>query len=158
MEQAVLNSYVRFLELDERQIAASRAAWAVIEPRMPELIDRFYDHLFSSDFTHVFFGKDVSAIKRAQIRYWRGLFSGAFDSNYNQHVSKVGEKHQAAGVTLSHYIGSYAWFSEKFFRIIAECTPPEGFTRNQLLVATNKIIYLDMMIAHDRFSVVVLDA
>lgn len=142
-----IERYMELLALDHSQIRSAHAAWVAIEPHMPKLIDEFYEHLFAAGLEDTFRGKNIPVIKKAQHSYWRSLFLGEFDTVYQAHVDKIGSKHRAAGVGLTEYIGAYAWFSERFFQIIGRYSPPKPHRRYALLVATNKLIYLDMMIA-----------
>lgn len=147
----------KFVGLTRQDQLAAHAAWQVIHPLMPMLLDKFYEHLDANGLHHIFRGKSISTIKSKQIEYWEQLFSGNVDRTYDLQVSALAAKHQAVGVDLSHYIGSYAWFSQRFFQIIADCRPVPEFGKNQMLTAVNKLIYLDMMLAQDSFSIVMLD-
>ena len=142
-----IGRYSRILGLDASQIDAAGAAWTVIGPHMPGLVEDFYEHLFANGYGNAFAERDIGRLKRSQHDYWRTLFSGAFDAAYRSHVHKIGSKHCDAGVGVADYIASYGWFSERFFRIIARHEPPPPFQRHSLLIAMNKVMYLDMMIA-----------
>ncbi|MCG8560644.1 MAG: protoglobin domain-containing protein [Hyphomicrobiales bacterium] len=160
MDQQITKDVRRFaglLGLDAAQLEAAKAAWAEIEPHMPDLIEAFYAHLFANDLHIIFEGRDLPRLKAAQLGYWSALFAGGFDAAYKTHVVKINVQHYAAGVDLSDYIAAYAWFSERFADIIARCDPPKPFERNDLLMATNKVIYLDMMIAAASLETTFLD-
>ena len=119
--------YMRFIGFERDQIETSTVAWAIIEPNMATLVDRFYDHLFAIGLQSKFGGKDLTALKRNQLSYWQTLFTGDFDANYRTHVGYIAEKHRAANVDLTDYIGSYAWFSQRFHMIIEDSAPPKPF-------------------------------
>ena len=142
-----LDGYLQFLALVLAEIKAAAAAWSIIEPHMQGLVEQFYDHLFSIGLATFFKDVNLTRLKQKQRAYWGALFVGKFDQIYRMHIDKIGAQHDAAGVKLTDYIGSYAWFSERFFKIISRSSPPIPYQRHTLLIATNKIIYLDMMIA-----------
>ena len=135
------------LGLDAVQVETARVAWSIIKPKMKDLVEQFYVHLLSTDAKRLFEGKNLQAIKNAQITYWNALFAGRFEPAYQTHVNLIWERHRAAGVDMTRYIGAYAWFSERFFQILAQSDPPAPYGRYSLLSAVNKVIYLDMMIA-----------
>ncbi|GAB4237893.1 MAG: hypothetical protein Kow0032_23980 [Methyloligellaceae bacterium] len=142
-----LEHYKALLSIDSAQIERCKAAWSVIEPHMAKLVEAFYAHLFANNMDVHFVKKDIAKIKKAQFRYWERLFNGEFDTVYKTYALTVRIKHLEAGVTLSDYVAAYGWFSEQFFRIIALNDPPKPHHRGALIVATNKVIYLDLMIA-----------
>lgn len=152
-----IERYTKLLALTPSEINAAKAAWTEIEPHMPDLVERFYDHLFANDLELIFEGVDIPRLKRSQQNYWRTLFQGGFDVAYEAHVSKIKMKHHAAGVELSHYVAAYGWFSERFFDIIARSELTGPFGRDDLLVATNKVLYLDMMIAAGSLEAAFID-
>lgn len=152
-----IGRYSRILGLSTSQVDAAGAAWTVIAPHMPDLVEDFYAHLFANGNHHVFADRNVGRLKRSQHHYWRTLFSGSFDAAYRSHIHTIGVKHRDAGVGLADYIASYGWFSERFFRIIARHEPPAPFQRHSLLIAMNKVMYLDMMIAAASLEVGVVD-
>ena len=152
-----IERYTKLLALTPAEIDAAKVAWAEIEPHMPDLVEQFYEHLFANDVDLIFEGVDVPRLKLSQQAYWRTLFQGGFDAAYEAHVSKINIKHHAAGVELSHYVAAYGWFSERFFDIIARSELTGPFGRDDLLVATNKILYLDMMIATSSLEATFID-
>lgn len=142
-----LNEHIRFLDLNDVEVKAAKVAWDLIEPHFPAMLDDFYDHLFDVGLKHLFNNKDVDYIKRSQHKYWARLFSGEFTSAHIRHVESIGKRHHKANVRFSEYVGTYAWLSTRFFDIIAQSTPPAPYRRRALIVAVNKVMYLDMMIA-----------
>lgn len=149
--------YLKRLEIDERTIEHARAAWSIIGPRLPRLIDRYYDHLFATGCGDYFANADVSKIKVAQYAYWQSLFAGEFDAAYRAHTGRIGDRHRAFGVDLTLYIGAYAWFSQHLFRLIARASPPQPIKTHDIFVATNKLIYLDLILATKGADAVILD-
>ena len=139
--------HLKRLAIDEKTIEHAKAAWTVIRPHLPRLIDEFYRHLFATGGSVYFRDVQLPKIKISQFTYWRSLFSGEFDAAYQAHAGRIGSKHRRAGIELSHYIAAYSWFSEHLFRLIARVPPPKPLRTHDVFVATNKIIYLDMIIA-----------
>jgi len=142
-----IDRYLNLLALDAEQVERAKAAWTIIDPHMPDLIEQFYEHLLETSSKRLFESKDLSAIKSAQLIYWRALFAGKFEPAYQTHVNLIWERHRAAGVQMTDYIAAYAWFSERFFQLIDQANPAEPDKRRSLLTAVNKVIYLDMIIA-----------
>jgi len=142
-----IDRYLNLLVLDAQQVERAKAAWTIIDPHMPDLIERFYEHLLETSSKRLFESKDLYAIKSAQLVYWQALFAGKFEPAYQTHVNLIWERHRATGVHMTDYIATYAWFSERFFQYIDQAHPADPDKRQSLLKAINKVIYLDMMIA-----------
>lgn len=152
-----IQHFANLLSLDAPRLDAAKVARGVIEPHMPALIEAFYEHLFANGLLQVFEGRDLSRLKGAQHRYWNALLAGGFDGAYEAHVLKINMQHYAAGVDLSDYIAAYAWFSARFTEILARTEPPHPFARNDLPVAVNKVIYLDITISAVSLEAAVLE-
>ena len=139
--------HLKRLEIDDRTIEHARVAWTIIKPKLPRLIDQFFGYLSATGGGDYFRDADIPKIKVGQYAYWRSLFSGEFDEVYRAHTGRIGERHRAFGVDLTYYICAHAWFSEHLFRVIARAAPPAPIKTHDVFMATNKIIYLDLILA-----------
>lgn len=146
---AALRQYLDILEISRPAIERTRAAWQILAPEMPALIDEFFESLFAKGYHPAFAGKSIDKIKAGQLAYWARLFAGGFEMAVGAHAQRIGMKHRDANIGVADYVASYAWFSGRFFQIIARSTPPPRYRRDELLDAVNRLIYLDIIIALD---------
>ena len=145
------------LGIDDTTLKHARAAWTMIEPQLPQMILEFFQHLANTGGAGQMANVNLERLRDTQFAYWRSLFAGAFDEAYQAQVDPIGSVHRKAGIGLSKYIAAYAWFSERFFNLIARTDPPPQTSKHAVFIATNKIIYLDMVLAAKSAEIVFVD-
>ena len=145
------------LSIDDTTLMHATAAWTIIRDQLPGMIEEFYEHLYARGAGAYIENVDRSCLKARQFEYFRSLFAGEFDRAYQAHTDPIADKHRRAGVDLSLYIAAYGWFSERLFKLIATHTPPPPSTQHDVFLATNKLMYFDMILAAKGAEIVVLD-
>src|SRR3569833_452196 len=98
---------MRFMQISNATGEALREFWKVIEPKLPEILDGFYNHLASEPELAKLVGNQTPRLKQAQGSHWARLFAGHFDDTYMDSVRTIGLTHNRIGLEPRWYIGGY---------------------------------------------------
>lgn len=147
-----LDRFADFLEITDSDRSAAAAAWTVIAPEFPKLVEAFYAHLGTSELGAPLDGHDIESLKLRQHAYWSALFSGDTGADYLARSHAIARRHIAVGVPISSYVGAYGWFNERLFTLIVRHAHVDGRRKQAMLTALNKLIFLDMMILAEAYS------
>ncbi|MCE1236662.1 MAG: globin-coupled sensor protein [Hyphomicrobiales bacterium] len=134
-----------------------REAWKTIEPSLPAVLKRFYDHVRSEPNLAALVGARVEDLARAQTRHWARVFSGAFDEDYARSVDAIGRAHHRIGLEPRWYIAGYQYVLNEITVLLVE---KAGLRKGRLarsLVAVNKAVMLDMDIAISVYQAILLE-
>lgn len=118
--------------------------WAVVEPRLDEVLTRFHGHLRSVPELMRLTGNRSADLSRAQRTHWARLFTGRFDADYVRSVRAVGLAHHRIGLEPRWFIGGYSFVLGDFTRILVEAA---GWRRTGLaerLAALDQALLFDM--------------
>jgi methyl-accepting chemotaxis protein len=151
-DQSNIAEKLKFLGMDEQQLAALRAARPMIESSLGVALDRFYAHASANPETARHF-RDASHIKHAkqkQVDHWSLIATGNFDQSYIDGVTRIGKVHAKLGLEPQWYIGGYSLIMEEVVKTIVE-TELGGFGRGKkarttasAIAAVLKAAMLDM--------------
>jgi hypothetical protein len=138
---------LRFLEIDEHDIVELQQARQYIEPKMDQMLERFYAHILSyPEFEALF--EDEESIDRArasQKAHWLSeLFGGRFKSSYFNKADRIGRAHARIGLAPSWYIGSYSKMLNEFIECICTEANKEGRPPCETVQAVCKAVLLDV--------------
>lgn len=152
MSETVMETRLRFFELDDKQRATLRAAKPILERSIGPALDRFYERAKITPETARFFRDDahIASAHSAQIRHWMHIVDAQFDDDYYQSVRRIGEVHARIGLEPRWYIGGYAMIMEELIHAVARATPAWkrlfsfGPSCAELTAALTKAAMLDM--------------
>ncbi|GGE93587.1 hypothetical protein GCM10007285_21520 [Stappia taiwanensis] len=151
-----VRDWIDFMELSPGDLQSLADAWALVSPRMPQILDGFYKCRIVSGQKWRMKGLSLERLKASQFSYWEVLFSGVLDERYRGRVRLVASRHFQAGVTMADYIASYGWFLNAFEREIAALEPC-GKRRAALMASVRRAVFLDMTFAVSACHVAYVD-
>ncbi|MBT3925733.1 MAG: globin-coupled sensor protein [Rhodospirillaceae bacterium] len=137
---------LEFLQIDGETRAELPKIFEIVKPELPELLDKFYDHLATIPALAAMIGEhsDVSTLKAAQTTHWQALFSGAFDEEYIARVTRIGRAHNRIGLEPRWYMAGYSFVLTHLTAILSRHF---GRKSQRLQAATNavtKALFFDM--------------
>jgi archaellum component FlaC len=142
-----LATRLRFLRVTPSTATALRELWNLIEPKLPAILDDFYQHLMSEPNLKAMLADKIPALKRAQTAHWRRLFAGNFDAEYYAGVRTIGLTHHKIGLEPRWYVGGYAFVLERLQDIAISAYHWSPRNRRGAIAALNASVMLDMDIA-----------
>jgi rsbT co-antagonist protein RsbR len=165
MRATTHTEYMRRLKLDAEEVASRRQYFDVrqedlerllelrplVVRHMPDMVDGFYRLLLDHPRTREFLQDPalVARLKRAQERYFLGLFDGRCDLPYVEDRLRVGFIHEQVGLPLKWYLGAYNRYLELTavaFR--AELSPEDALAAQTSL---RKLVFFDTALAVDTY-------
>ena len=75
-----------------------REFWKLIEPRLPQILDAFYQHIQAVPQLAGMVGSQIPRLKQAQGAHWARLFTGRFVEANMQGVRTIGLTHSRIGL------------------------------------------------------------
>ena len=142
-----LATRVRFLRITPSTTAVLRELWKIVEPKLPAILDEFYEHVTSEPALKAMVGSKVPTLKRAQTEHWHRLFAGNFDAEYYQSVNGIGLMHHKIGLEPRWYIGGYAFVLDQLAEIAITTNRWSPRRLHDTIAALNASVMLDMDIA-----------
>jgi signal transduction histidine kinase len=143
-------SIKRYLEFTAEDAARLVAARKIYGPAIPEIADRFYDHLLAFPATRDLLRvADVAGrLKAQQQLYLESLGGGAYGAEYLAHRLRIGLVHERIGLAPRWYIGAYwLYFREMIERILGGAPAAEKARFSSLL----KVFLLDMILVTESY-------
>ncbi len=98
---------VRFMRISAGDDKLLRDFWQIVEPKLPAILEGFYQHAASEPRLQAMVGAKIPQLKRAQTLHWQRLFTGALDAGYYDSVHTIGQMHHKIGLEPRWYIGGY---------------------------------------------------
>ncbi len=98
---------LRFARIDSETTATLRAFWPAVDRKMPEILERFYNHLFAVPQLAALIGDRRTSLKQAQRTHWERLFHNNFDEAYMQGIHRIGLAHKNIGLEPRWYMAAY---------------------------------------------------
>lgn len=138
---------LRFMEITGDTGLALKELWTIVEPRLPAILDEFYDHLASEPELVPLVGAQSQRLKQAQHRHWALLFSGTFDSEYMQSIRTVGLTHNRVGLEPRWYVASYKFVLNRLAEVAIEKYRRSPAKLSRAISALNAAALLDMELA-----------
>ena len=144
----------RFLQFDERDIAALRDVHALLDAQRDTFSDHFYDHLLAFPRMRELLGDSAATarLRQAQARYFSSLTAGEYGDAYVRERLRVGATHQRIGLDPKWYIGAYRKYLSELFGMLWQKLEhePERFMAG--CDAVLKIVCFDMGLALDTYA------
>jgi methyl-accepting chemotaxis protein len=110
---------LKFYGLDAIAQNDLKAAYELISPHLPGIVDTFYRHVLSTPETAaVLAGHSVSRLKEAQARHWSTLFTGGFGRDYVERARAIGRAHVRIGLDQQWHFGGYAILLDAFMHAL----------------------------------------
>lgn len=142
-----------YVKLTDEDRDALRKLETMISPKLPEIIDRFYEHLQSFPFcqSFLFDSQHIHMLKAAQLEYFRELLKGNFDAQYYANRRVVGDSHVQRGMHPKWYLGGYAFYCDLLFPILQNIYQGDSRQMLSAQIALIKTFFLDIQIAIESY-------
>lgn len=109
----------RFDTFEARHRELQAEIWAIVEPQLNPMLDRFYTAV--RDVPHL--AKLVQGryehLKKAQGAHWRRLFTQGFDQAYAESIRRIGLAHARVGLDPGWYMSGYRMVTGEIIAMIA---------------------------------------
>jgi ABC-type transporter Mla subunit MlaD len=142
-----LTTRMRFMRITPASTEVLRAFWQIVEPKLPAILDGFYQHVTSEPQLRKLVGDDIPRLERAQTAHWRRLFAGKFDAAYYEGVHAIGLLHCKIGLEPRWYIGGYAYVLDRLTRLAVRAHRWSPAKLCAVIAAVNASVMLDMDVA-----------
>ena len=86
----------------------------------------------------------ISGLKAAQTAHWQALFSGAFDAEYIERVTRIGRTHNCIGLELRWCMAGYSFALAEITKILAQRFRKKTGRFEAAVTAVSKALFLDM--------------
>ena len=137
---------LRFMRVTDKTGVALREFWKLVEPKLPEILDAFYNHVAMVPQLSSMVGNQIPRLKMAQGSHWQRLFSGTFDEAYMHGVRTIGMTHARIGLDPRWYIGGYLLVLNRLAEI-ATANYRNAQRCAEVVGAVNTAVLMDMEIA-----------
>lgn len=113
---------LNFLEINEKNIETGQEFFEVLSKKFPEVLDHFYAHINGQKETAEIIGDQsrIPSLKSAQSSHWGKLFSGSFDQDYFDSISRIGHVHEKIGLEPKWYLGGYSLVINEIIKLAIE--------------------------------------
>ncbi|WP_370677831.1 protoglobin domain-containing protein [Pleomorphomonas sp. PLEO] len=139
--------HTKAYSIDEAASAELRAAWAILDPKMGDILSVFYQRWEREPKLAGLVRGRVDHLKKAQYDHWKRLFSARFDRDYFESVHRVGLAHVRIGLEPHWYISGYNHVLEQISAILGQRARFSGAKAARMISAVTKAVMLDMDIA-----------
>jgi len=145
----------RFLDAGKFSGDQSHAVWSAIEPRLPEVLSRFYESIANepdlADRLGVN-GEMVPALKSAQTKHWEHIFTNELDVDFEGRAVRVGEAHVRVGISAPWYLASYGRLMQDLIpAVIAKhrFSPAKQTLALQTMISR---LFADMVLSYEAYE------
>ena len=119
----------------------------LIEPKLPELTDKFYAQLENNHITAVYLEGRVEGLKTTHIQWMKELFSMEFNEDYIKSLWNIGRVHARIGIPPLFVSASMSFLRSEFPKFItAEDANAVGCTQVELISSVLKILDINHFI------------
>lgn len=140
---------LKFLMINEATQGWLKQAKTVVLPKLPDILDKFYDHVGQLPQLRALFGDGsrISQIKNIQQQHWSNLFNGTFDESYMQQVQTIGKTHERVNLEPRYYLGGYCLTLNELVAVLVKKYWWKPTQLVHMLQSVNKGIFFDMDLA-----------
>ena len=145
--QKLLETRLKFLNIDQQTLSDLREVRGILEPAMDEMLENFYAHINEEpELKSLFIDQaQVDRARTAQKNHWmEAMFKGKYDNAYYERTLEIGRAHARVGLTPNWYIGGYAQMLCQFVDAIQKHCDERGESAISLIQSISKIVFLDM--------------
>ncbi len=143
--------FTQFTDEDAEILASLKP---LVEPHVSRLVELFYNQISQySDLMGIIdsAGSTVSKLKQTMSGYLLHLFNGTYDEQYFKGRCRIGQVHNAIGLSPRWYLGAYNIYSSEFTRIICKKYRFAPAKMEAALDAVCKILNLDTQLVMDTY-------
>ena len=138
-------SRLRYLRVDETDVAKLRGVWDVIQAGLDGIMEKFYGHLATEPAVARFLdGASVEGLKEAQRKHWKLAFTSGFNTAYVESVSRIGAAHARIGMEPRWFLGAYALILGELRAVIMRNASWWRGDEESVCSAVVKLVFMDM--------------
>ena len=148
-----VEDYLAWFNLTETDRAAAAQLAPISDEVADEVIEEFYDHILKFENAARQFSseKQIARVKAGQKRYFNELVNSRVTADYVTERRRIGRIHEAAGITPTLYIGSYAFYLGQLGHLIREKMAEDPTTAFKLFISLQKLAHFDMALALETY-------
>jgi putative two-component system response regulator len=142
-----LARWIDYFSIDRDTEVVLAAVLPLIEPRLDEVLDIFYDRIDQDAAASALFvsPKSREKARAAQRHHWlHYVLRARFDEEYRLAARAIGRRHYELGVDLLHYVGAYSVFLDQLSRLVEQACQDSPFDQRRTMKAINQVAFLDM--------------
>jgi signal transduction histidine kinase len=145
-----LLSFLQFDQQDEKHL---KALSEVFGPHIPELVDRFHQHLQKFEETAPLLTDEltIKQILESQRQYLERLTQGNYDQHYAKERLKVGQAHNRIGLSPKWYISAYNLYIHLLFPLVRQAYGDDSERVQNAILSLTKVLMLDMQLAIEAY-------
>ena len=148
MDISERKAFIQFTDSDAEILLQLKP---LVEPQVPRLIELFYDRI--SQYSELMgiidtAGSTVSRLKQSMQGYLINLFSGSYDDQYFKERCRIGQVHNAIGLSPRWYLGAYSIYSAEITKIICKKYRFSPGKMQDALNSVYKILNLDTQLGY----------
>ncbi len=143
-----------FIDFTDEDAAVLLSLKPLIEPHIPRLVALFYDKIHSySELMGIIddAGSSVPRLQKTMEIYLAQLFSGSYDQAYFRSRCKIGQVHNAIGLSPRWYLGAYNVYSKEITDLICKRYLFFPGKKKRALNAFYKVLNLDTQLVMDTY-------
>jgi len=152
-----IDERLHFLGIDDSTRDEIRTVWRAVGPKIPSLLEKFYDHLRKVPGLSEMIGTRQAYLVKRQGEHWERLFNGRFDAEYADGIRRVGRAHHKIGLEPRWYIGAYSFVQTELLQHLAHSHRFQGMALARKASAMNKAVMLDMDFAISIYQEILLE-
>ena len=130
--------HTKAYSIDEAACADIRAAWAILDGQMGDILTAFYKRWEREPKLAALVRGHVDHLKTAQYDHWKRLFSTRFDRDYFESVHRVGLAHVRIGLEPHWYISGYNHVLEQISVLLGRHARFSGAKATRMISAVTK--------------------
>ena len=138
-----------FLSIDDATRNALREFQPLLAPDIDAILEAFYQHMNRTpDLAKVFAGHSIEHARRMQKAHWlNNVFSGRYDEEYFQQVTRIGQAHARIGLEPRWYMAGYCLVLNRLVQLATRHYRKKPERLAQVVAAINQAVFLDMDLA-----------
>ncbi|POF29299.1 globin-coupled sensor protein [Roseibium marinum] len=140
-------SRMKFIQIDQQAIASLRELWPVVQPALDGLLEGFYAHVMTQPELASLVGGKTSRLVSAQKAHWEKLFTGGFDQDYLESITRIGQVHSRIGLEPRWYIAGYSYVLTRLQNLLVRKYRMSFKDLGQMLEHVTSAVMLDMDLA-----------
>lgn len=152
-KEMTVEDYLAWFNVTETDRAAAAQLVPISDEVADEVIEEFYDHILKFENAARQFSseKQIARVKAGQKRYFNELVNSRVTADYVTERRRIGRIHEAAGITPTLYIGSYAFYLGQLGHLIREKMAEDPTTAFKLFISLQKLAHFDMALALETY-------
>ena len=135
--------YLKFMKIGPDTFVSLDKAWAVLSPRLPQILDAFYAHLATEPRLKAMLRGQQKHLMKVQGEHWAQLFTGRFSDGYVASVRRIGLSHHRIGLDPMTYIGGCAFILNRMIETLMASGWPWSRPSAELVNAVVSAVMMD---------------